>query len=166
MTALRWQPDHVAVDRSQLASWLFQAKSGDRCLYHLGHLAVDKTTNEGVRELSELATMASEYGVANTQQVRGDKEFQYFAVRTAEPPTRLPWSLCQGAIPFDVYRALKAVPMRSNAISVAKTIEAELGTNPMLAIVLLDQLVRLKLVQRRDPSKLTPEGRRMLIGLV
>lgn len=47
------EPERRVTSRAQFLSWLGTARRGDRCVYWVGHLAVDKVAYEG-RNASEL----------------------------------------------------------------------------------------------------------------
>lgn len=69
--------------------WLRLADSGDRFIYHLGHLAEDRVHVDGapvelVESVATAAWEAQEAGLVELTQVRVEARFAYRATRTSE----------------------------------------------------------------------------------
>jgi hypothetical protein len=68
-----------------VTEWLRQAPQGARRVYHIGHLAVDRETDEDLALRAHEWMRASEAGLVQLHQRRGpDGAMVYFAIRTGE----------------------------------------------------------------------------------
>lgn len=47
--------------KAELENWLVESQPGDRCVYHVGHLAADKAKNEALASIATLALNAAGY---------------------------------------------------------------------------------------------------------
>lgn len=70
---------------AQFRHWLRTAEAGERLLYHLGHLAVDREENITAHEVGLAAMQAAEGGFCHLfQQRHADGRMGYYASRTDE----------------------------------------------------------------------------------
>lgn len=53
--------DIRAETKADFENWLVESQRGDRCIYHVGHLAADKHKNEVLTSIANLALFSAGY---------------------------------------------------------------------------------------------------------
>lgn len=152
---------------ADLTAWLTRPEEGPAVTYHIGNLAVDRTTSPALHLLAETVRIFAEAGAIGTSQtmmrLSVGSPVVYSAIRR---DARLaPRSLLRGKIDAHTWRALQAVSNRRSDQSGARAIRSHLGCPNELAYDLMCQLLAKGLIEDAEPKgfQVSDLGRQMLM---
>ena len=148
--------------------WLSTSTMGDWCVYHVGHIGLDRTEDPDLNERAALVLVLADLDFVNSSIARppfADQEiFAYVATRTGRGYA--PRSLIAGDITAHLYLALRAVQHRAADLSAARAIRDGLAVSEAVAARFLADLAARGLVERtgyKDSWVMTEKGRRAVV---
>lgn len=160
---LHWSPDAVAYNLDQFRNWIFSSSRGEKCLYHIGQIAIDQENSPPLRNMGDYASLMSDFRVVAISQRRvGDGMFQYFAARTSHSIRAVPESLATGILSVKTYISLRAVSDRQGMVSTKRAIMDATGTNREEATLILQEMIKMNLIENNNPSQITSAGKAAL----
>ena len=150
----------------EFAEWATCAAPGHPVTYHIGNLAVDRSTHAALHLLAETVLIFAECGFVTTSQAIMRLPLAtatwYYACRTGSG--QAPRSILFGQCDAFTYRALEAMRDRQGSMSAARAIRDHIGCPEATAVRYLADLTERKLVEPAEPKgiRLSAEGLRML----
>lgn len=150
-------PDAVTYSIDQFRDWIFKARRGELCLFHVGQMAVDQQDRPLLKDLSAFASIMSDYNIAITTQRRASEGiYQYFATRTDAPANLMPKSLAMGSVTINTFIAIRAISKKQEAYSLRRAIRDAMLCSEIEAQAMLDVLVKQKFVSSSTAPKDAP----------
>lgn len=156
---LHWIPDCVAFDRDQLRDWLFRARAGERCLYHIGQMLIDQEDRPTLRLMGDYAALMAEFGVILLNQKRvAAGLYQYFASRTSVQVRSVPRAVASGDVEIRLFLSLRAIHTRAPDVSARRAVRDALSCSEHASQEVLDSMMAAGLLSPGRPPTITDAG--------
>lgn len=161
---LTWHPDAVCFAIGQMRDWIFTAARGERCLYHIGQIAVDQLESDSLRLMAEYAGLMGEFGMVALVQRRIDAGmYQYIAARSHCTARTIPQRVAVGIISVTDYRILRAIMDKEAKTSNINVVRDILSVSTTEAQDVVASMILRGWLSDGRTVTITDKGREMLL---
>lgn len=130
--------------QADFLAWCRAAKPGTVLIWHIGMIAIDRTTSSELNAIAQAVSLFADGGYIvqgqHSVQLPAGRQIAYTAMRASDGWA--PRSVLTGKLTAHQYLALRAVQTRPAAVSAARAIRAGLGVSDDAAERILGDLAR------------------------